>query len=217
MEAVWKCIRNNLLRKKRKDKTRKPKYSVFLTYGPTHGSPLEWIERWKEDMICICQRLCYGYCYRDVWSIDRWFVTVIPNMLHDLRMNSHGYPGSFTGSEEENVQKWNRLLKRMEFLFREANEETCRRKNPYGDAHMKAMDAFAREYGMFGEKLKTEEDKEQEKSKGYCRMYTMSDVPEYKEISDLWLAAENELTTYRDRCMREGMKLLTKYFWNLWD
>lgn len=48
-------------------------------------------------------------------------------------------------------------------------------------------------------------------------MYTMSDVPEYKEISDQWLAAENELTAYRDQCMKEGMKLFTKYFWNLWD
>ena len=48
-------------------------------------------------------------------------------------------------------------------------------------------------------------------------MYTMSDVPEYKEISDQWLAAENELTTYRDRCMNEGMKLFARYFRNLWD
>ena len=105
----------------------------------------------------------------------------------------------------------------MEFLFREANEETCRRKNPYQDAHDEAMAAFTRQYGMFGEKLKTKEEKEQEKKKGFSRMYTMSDVPEYKEISDQWRAAENELTTYRDRCMKEGMKLFARYSWNLWD
>ena len=138
-------------------------------------------------------------------------------MIHDLRINSHGYPGYFTKTKEENVQKWNRILKRMEFLFREANEETCRRKNPYQDAHAQAMEDFTRKYGMFGEKLKTKEEKEQEKKKGFSRMYTMSDVPEYKEISDQWLAAENELTAYRDRCMKEGMKLFTRYFWNLWD
>lgn len=50
----------------------------------------------------------------------------------------------------------------------------------------------------------SEHTKEQEKRKGSCRMYTMSDVPEYKEISDQWLVAENELTVYRDRCMKEG-------------
>ena len=217
MESVHKCLLNDIPRKKRKRKIQKPEYPVFLTYGPTHGSPLEWIKRWREDIIRIFQRLRYGYCYRDVWSIDWWFVTVIPNMIHDLRINSHGYPGYFTETEEENVQKWNRILKRMEFLFREANEETCRRKNPYQDAHAHAMEDFTRKYGMFGEKLKTQEEKEQEKKKGFSRMYTMSDVPEYKELSDQWLAAENELTAYRDRCMKEGMKLFTRYFWNLWD
>ena len=48
-------------------------------------------------------------------------------------------------------------------------------------------------------------------------MYTMSDVPEYAEISEKWLAAEGELRKYRDQCLRRGMELMTKYFWNLWD
>ena len=63
----------------------------------------------------------------------------------------------------------------------------------------------------------SEHTKEQEKKKGSCRMYTMSDVPEYKEISDQWLVAENELTVYRDRCMEEGIKLFARYFRDLWD
>ena len=66
-------------------------------------------------------------------------------------------------------------------------------------------------------KTQSKEEKEQKKKKGFSRMYTMSDVPEYKEISDQWLVAENELTAYRDRCMKEGMRLFTRYFWNLWD
>lgn len=139
LQSGHKFMLNDILRKKRKSKTHKPECPVFLTYGPAHDSPLGWIKRWKEDIICIRQRLRYGYCYRDVWSIDWWFVTVVPNMIHDLRINSHGYPGYFTGTEEENVRKWNRILKRMEFLFREANEETCRRKNPYQDAHKFAL------------------------------------------------------------------------------
>ena len=128
-----------------------------------------------------------------------------------------GYPGSFTGTEEENVRKWNRILEHMEFLFREANEETCHRKNPYEEAYDQAREAFTRKYGMFGEKLKTEEEKEQEKDKGYYCVHTMSDVPEYKEILDQWFAAEKELAAYRDRCMKEGMKLFTRYLWDLWD
>ena len=59
--------------------------------------------------------------------------------------------------------------------------------------------------------------KEQEKDKGYYCVHTMSDVPEYKEILDQWFAAEKELAAYRDRCMKEGMKLFTRYLWDLWD
>ena len=105
MESGHKFMLNDILRRKRKSKTRKQECPVFLTYGPPHDSPLGWIKRWKEDIICIRQRLRYGYCYRDVWSIDWWFVTVVPNMIHDLRINSHGYPGYFTGTEEGNVRK----------------------------------------------------------------------------------------------------------------
>ena len=113
---------------------RKEACSVFLSHRKRE-SLWERISIWKEDIICIYQRLRYGYCYRDTWSIDQWFLAVVPNMIHDLRVNSHGYPGSFEGPEEENIRKWDRILKRMEFLFREANEDTCRKKNPYEKEH----------------------------------------------------------------------------------
>ena len=68
------------------------------------------------------RRTVHGYCYRDIWSIDRWFLTVVPNMIHDLRVNSHGYPSFFEGPEEENIRKWDRILGRKEnaakFAFR---------------------------------------------------------------------------------------------------
>lgn len=43
-------------------------------------------------------------------------------MIHDLRVNSHGYPSFFKGPEEENIRKWDRILGRKEnaakFAFR---------------------------------------------------------------------------------------------------
>lgn len=198
-----------------KDK-RKEECSVFLSHRKRE--PLwERISIWKEDIICIYQRIRYGYCYRDTWSIDQWFLTVVPNMIHDLRVNSHGYPGFFEGPEEENIRKWDRILKRMEFLFREANEDTCRKKNPYEAEHNLAQEAFEAKYGMFGEKLKTEEEIAREMREHKHRLYMMDDVPEYAEISKKWLAAEGELREYRDRCLKQGMELMTKYFRNLWD
>ena len=72
-------------------KSYKEECSVFLSHRKKE-SLWERISIWKEDVICIYQRLRYGYCYRDIWSIDQWFLTVVPNMIHDLRVNSHGYP-----------------------------------------------------------------------------------------------------------------------------
>ena len=57
MESGHKFMLNDILRKKRKSKMRKPEYPVFLTYGPIHVFPLGWIKRWKEDIICIRQIL----------------------------------------------------------------------------------------------------------------------------------------------------------------
>lgn len=195
---------------------RKEECSVFL---PHRKRETLWkrISMCREDIVCICQRIRYGYCYRDTCSIDSWFLTVLPNMIHDLRINGHGYPGSFDGTEEENIRKWERILRRMEFLFREANEDTCRKKNPYEKEYNLAQEAFTEKYGRFGEKLKTEEDIAREKREHTCRLYTISDVPEYAEISKKWITAEGELRKYRDKCMKQGMALMTKYFWNLWD
>ena len=108
-------------------KSYKEECSVFLSHRKRE-SLWERISIWKEDVICIYQRLRYGYCYRDIWSIDQWFLTVVPNMIHDLRVNSHGYPSFFEGPEEENIRKWDRILGRMEFLFREANEIHAERR-----------------------------------------------------------------------------------------
>lgn len=125
-------------------------------------------------------------------------------MIHDLRVNSHGYPSFFEGLEEENIRKWDRILGRKEFLFREANEDTCRKKNLYEEEHDLAQEEFTTKYGMFGEKLKTEEEIAREKREHTHRLYMMSDVPEYVEISGKWLAAEGELRKYRDQYLKQG-------------
>ena len=40
------------------------------------------------------QRIKKGYSYRDLWSIDYWFLTVVPNMLEDFSNIKYlGIPG----------------------------------------------------------------------------------------------------------------------------
>ncbi len=48
-------------------KSYKEECFVFLSHRKKE-SLWERISIWKEDVICIYQRLRYGYCYRDIWS-----------------------------------------------------------------------------------------------------------------------------------------------------
>ena len=54
--------------------------------------PVDKIKRWKRNIRFIFQRVKYGYCDSDVWSIDYWFLMVMPGMLKQLKDTTHSYP-----------------------------------------------------------------------------------------------------------------------------
>ena len=72
-------------------------------------------------------------------------------------------------------------------------------------------------YGLFGEKLKTEEDKEREKKTSSHIVYMLGDAPEYKEISDKYFDEYKAIENYRDECKDKAFALFSKWFWHLWD
>ena len=90
------------------------------------------------------QRITKGYCDKDLWNIDGWFMDIMPNMLRQFKENRHGSPGVL-GTDYVNAdgircndtchEEWDEILDEMIFLFREMNEETCKKKNPYEKEH----------------------------------------------------------------------------------
>lgn len=214
-----------------KSKKKRSSFSCFEAVRPLTLNPLKNLKRMCRDVKCAYQRIRYGYCFRDVWNIDIWFLNVVPNMLENLKEDTCGYPpgpDSFSqavggvddesnGQYESGMKKWKDTLSQMIFLLREANEDTCTLMNTYKKEYDKAFDEFGEKYGHFGEKLKKPEEKEEERKKGYSTLYTPSDVPEYKEICDLYFNEESALDRYRSACKDEGLELFKKWFWNLWD
>lgn len=212
------------------NKTNKRSYSCFEERDCGFVNPLRHIKRWCRNIKHACQRIRYGYCDRDVWSIDWWFLSVVPNMLEDLKDTTHGYPSEpgdvshaliGTGEPEEvddeGKEKWREILSEMIFLFREANSDTCTRENLYEKEYQKAYKEFDKKYGLFGEKLLTQEDKAEKKRTGNTRMYTLWDVPEYKDIAERYHEERVKIDAYRDECKTKGLKLFDQWFWNLWD
>ena len=193
-------------------------------------NPKEKLERWGRSIKYIYQRARYGYCDSDVWSIDYWFLSIIPGMLEQLKEETNGYP-SFTDNpshavygtgrpediDDEDMGKWQSILKDMIFLFNEANEESCTRKNKYEQQYLEAYKEYEEKYGRHGEKLKTQEEKEREQREGVIISHMMWNLPEYKEISDLYSEEERTISKYRDECKNKGLQLFSKWFWDLWD
>jgi hypothetical protein len=213
--------------KEKKKKLKKTGYSCYVKKCRGFENPIDKVKRWKRNVKYAYQRIKYGYCDSDVWSIDYWFLGVMPGMLQQLKETKHGYPSCFLPesdvyeisqeSEDAAVKKWNEVLSEMIFLLGEANEDTCTRKNKYEAEYRKASKEFDKKYGLFGEKLKTPEEKAEEKKQGSHRVYMLGDVPEYKEISDLYYKESMALMEYRDECKDKALEMFREWFWNLWD
>lgn len=210
-------------------KEKKRSYTCFEKNIYRIEKPWQILKIYKCNIKFAYQRIRYGYCDKDVWAIDWWFLNVIPNMLDDLRKNAHGYPTELSEScdtvqalvmdKEKNdaAKEWDRILSEMAFLFREANEETCSKTNPYEEEWSRVGTEYIEKYGFWGEKLWTKEEKEKAKREKIYTMRSFRDFPEYMELDELYWKAEKEKDAYRNECKEKGMELFQKWFWNLWD
>lgn len=173
------------------------------------------------------QRIIRGYADCDKWNMYSYLQNLIPEMLLDMRDNRHGSPGylgeNYTNAEGILVndtchEEWNQILDHMIFLWREANEATCVRKNPYEEEYHKEYKEFEEIYGVLGEKLQTEAELEENCKRGGGRtIHFMDELPEYREISDKYFEEERKLAEYRSRCKDEALDLLKEHFYSLWD
>lgn len=173
------------------------------------------------------QRIVRGYSDSDVWNMYGFLQTLLPDMLQNLKDNRNGSP-SFLGENYTNDKgilvndtchaEWDKILDRMIFLWKETDEDTCSKKNPYEDEYMKAFEEFTDQYGILGERLQTEEELEENRKRGGGgTVHFMDELSEYEEISDKHYEEERRLERYRNECKDEAVDLLKKYFFALWD
>lgn len=168
------------------------------------------------------QRITKGYCDMDLWSIDDWFMGVMPDMLQQFKDTKHGSPVSL-GKDYVNENgilcndschdEWNRILEQMIFLFREMNRDTCQKKNPYEKEHENVWEEFEKKYGIFGEGIEMEEGRR----KIGRKICFPEELPEYKDSEDRYYAVEKELTEYREACKNKAFELFSTWFYDLWD
>ena len=173
------------------------------------------------------QRIVRGYADSDIWNMYGYLQVLLPDMLEHLKNHRCGSPGylgeNYTNEDGILVndtchEVWDKILDRMIFLWRETDEETCAKKNPYEEEYRKALDEFRDKYGVLGQKLQTPEELEANRKRGGGgTVHFMSELPEYKEISEKYMDEEKKLEQYRIACKDEVMDLMKEHFFALWD
>ncbi len=141
-------------------------------------------------------------------------------MLEEHKRTRCGSPvvnESDIGNDKALEKAWDDILDRMIFLLREASEETCTRTNIYQAEYDAVNEEFRKKYGELGEKLMTEQEKHEAQHGRGHRVYFASDLPEYRGITDKYMAEQNNIDTYRNNCKDEAFILFSKWFYSLWD
>lgn len=92
------------------------KGSVFYDFDFSIKRPLYSIRQLFRDLKCCLDRIRKGYCVKDLWEIDTWFLSIMPEMLEDFNRRKNSYPNAFF---EQCVQKHEKELpvSREKFLI----------------------------------------------------------------------------------------------------
>ena len=178
------------------------------------GKPFLTLKLFFRGVKWSWQRARKGYCDGDVFGVSDWFLGIVPNMLDEIKANTYSFPPTlmdegwetvgvksieetFSASEEDRRKaeaygrkKWEEILTRTAFLFREANSEACTRKN-----------AYEAEYWQMKKEL-------QDKGKN------LLECPEYEDIVNRYMEEQRAIYVYQEECRKEGFKLFYEWFYN---
>ena len=141
------------------------------------------------------QRARRGFCDRDVWEINTWFLTILPKMLAELEKHHVGYPFSIKDAWfEAHREDFADAVREYEALYREKMSW--------------------REYFHFYYDLNDD----------HVEQYDQLWRDTLKRMAFLFSeAAKNKITTdegkraYYESCQAEGLSLFVKHFDDLWD
>ena len=175
------------------------------------------IKEFPQDIKHIYQRARKGYSFRDVWSIDYWFMDILPNMLTDHKKNKRGCPAQFVKSDDEQdfekgMNDWQNVLDRMIFCFREMNDDTCSMKNEFEEEYRRQ-----RNKPNEGKPFKDWFVPSERKDENGKQLYELITGEVEPELEEKYRNKTLEIQEYREKMKNEGFELFSKYFWNLWD
>lgn len=198
------------------------------------GKPSK-IRKWKK------QRANRGFSDYDVYEINTWFLTIIPEMIAELMKNNYGVPNflvekylndnhlnefeltdeQYSKKLDESLKEWNLILGKMKETFYEARKETCSYKNKYEEEYSNAFDDYLNKYGWNGNKIKnnpyiTYNNDETQFNDILNNPYTMDKLDQYKDIYKLYHIEERKIEHHINEAKKTALEMFVKYFDDLW-
>lgn len=157
------------------------------------------------------QRIKKGYSYRDLWSIDYWFLTVVPNMLEDFSNIKYlGIPGYLVVKAEEEhpemspderdewaINQWRCTCRQIAHHLREGHEPK-EQVNEYSNEYW-GWDDPNKNFG-----LQTD-----------GKEWTFTTNPD-KELEEKYDKRELEIEKYRQEELKKGMEMFAENLEKLW-
>ncbi len=185
---------------------------------------------------CI-QRAKRGFSDYDLYEIDSWFLTIIPEMIDELIKRRRGYPIFIEDeylkekgleinklTEEKKLmmsrecsKRWENILIDIKRTFLDTRKETCSYKNKYKKEYNKAFREYLDEYGLFGDKIKN--NSFIKNSSDGSSIVTLDNNPycfdkmnKYKNIYVLYHNEEEQIEKYINKAKSKALTLFRKYF-----
>lgn len=145
------------------------------------------------------QRFWNGYDDQMFWSLDTYLDELIMISLEWYINNRNGSPVMKDWTEENCHEKFTAELKKMLSYFEQADDRWCKEKNEYDDI----VDLrFAH----------TEVNKD-----GFYPMEYADTLKEAEELRNKWSDRNREIEAYKEQQHKKALRMLVKYYRNLWD
>ena len=136
------------------------------------------------------QRATKGYCDKDTWNLDRYYTQLFIDTLTFFRDNCHGYPSTYFYQNKDGYQTWIDTLNELINHFSNSLEED---DHDYIDENIPDFDIE-----NWIDKIQNYDERA-------------------KQLQQEWLRKELKKDEKRKKELEEGMDLLKKVFFNLWD
>ena len=170
-------------------------FKSFLTpiiYHLEH--PIIFARHFWKALKCSYERITKGYCSYDVWNLNDWLLSILPEMFDKLRTEGHGYP---CYGEINTIEKWEEHLKYLAIHLRELQKNNWEKRNEYADIFYRIPKPIK----------KTKE--------GIATFFGDAEYDE--EIKEKFIAREKELAAERMNLLKEIGLLIFENLDNYWD